>query len=101
MSHIFSLYSPVVASVYKKSQELRESVASLFQLIVEPRVYSETIVFPWFGIGSQKENITNWEENMPSFIWRNVAMHSAVTHTFLKKGRGEAVLPSLFLDKKS
>lgn len=30
ISPIFSLYSPVVASVYKYSQDLEESIASLF-----------------------------------------------------------------------
>jgi len=36
----------------------------------------------------------------PSFISRNVAMYRAFTHTFLKKGEEDAVLPSLFLDVK-
>lgn len=74
MSYIFS---PVVASVCKNSQELKDISCKPVQLIdlyfhlsVEPKVYSETIMFAWFGIGSQKENITNWEEAMPSFYFK-------------------------------
>lgn len=55
------------------------------QLIAEPQFYAETIVFPWFGIGSQKENTTNREETVPSLFYFKKCSDVPCCHSYLLK----------------
>lgn len=58
-----------------------------------------TVTYPWFGIVSQRKILhTGRKPCHPSFVSRNVAIHSSVT--CIKEDK-ETILLSLFLDRKS